>query len=408
MAEAKAGPLAFLTDNVISTTLADSYAAFSERRKALNLTNPGTVDNIAREIQKDVLCTNFMFQGLRADFLKIFSPAPLFRIQHGFQMGPNVPSPYNLMALYGTSRASAISTVSCSIFTMLTVHSQVLLQAGISSDGNAQCFANYRWAPKFTTKSQVQISDGQALVQLDNEYTGDDFSASVKAMNPSILDGSLTGIFIGSYLQTITPRVSLGAEGVWQRPALNARPETAISYFGRYKGDDWIASTQYLAQGVLNVSYWKQLTAQVEAGVDTQLQFAPGLGGNGGMFGNIRREGTTTIGAKYDFRASSFRAQVDSAGKIGCYLEKRVAPVVTMTFAGEIDQVKVQYCHAEFVTKLVVEPYADLNFTDSKHQRSDWPYRSRQCPKSSWKHLTRLRLRTLFLRHSDATRGTVR
>lgn len=161
-------------------------------------------------------------------------------------------------------------------------------------------------------------------------------------MNPSILDGSLTGIFIGSYLQTITPRVSLGAEGVWQRQALNARPETAISYCGRYKGDDWIASAQYLAQGVLNVSYWKQLTAQVEAGVDTQLQFAPGLGGNGGMLSSLRREGTTTIGAKYDFRASTFRAQVDSTGKIGCYLEKRVAPVVTMTFAGEIDQVKVR------------------------------------------------------------------
>jgi mitochondrial import receptor subunit TOM40 len=103
MAEAKAGSLSFLTDNAITATLADSYAAFSERRKALKLANPGTVDNIAREIQKDVLCSNFMFQGLRADFQKVFSLAPLFRIQHGFQMGPNVPSPYNLMALYGTS-----------------------------------------------------------------------------------------------------------------------------------------------------------------------------------------------------------------------------------------------------------------------------------------------------------------
>jgi mitochondrial import receptor subunit TOM40 len=103
MADEKAGSPSFLTDNAIAATLADSYGSFSERRKALDLTNPGTVDNIAREIQKDVLCTNFMFQGLRADFQKVFSLAPLFRIQHGFQMGPNVPSPYNLMALYGTT-----------------------------------------------------------------------------------------------------------------------------------------------------------------------------------------------------------------------------------------------------------------------------------------------------------------
>lgn len=104
MGEVNARPLSFLTDNAITAVLSDSYAVFSERRKALNLTNPGTVDNIAREIQKDVLCTNFLFQGLRADFQKVFSLAPLFRIQHNFQMGPNVQSPYNLMGLYGTPR----------------------------------------------------------------------------------------------------------------------------------------------------------------------------------------------------------------------------------------------------------------------------------------------------------------
>lgn len=102
MDQVRAGPPSFLTDNAITATLADSYASFSQRRKALNLTNPGTVDNIASEIQKDVLCTNFMFQGLRADFQKVFSLNPVFRIQHGFQMGPNIPSPYNLTALYGT------------------------------------------------------------------------------------------------------------------------------------------------------------------------------------------------------------------------------------------------------------------------------------------------------------------
>jgi hypothetical protein len=58
------------------------------------------------------------------------------------------------------------------------------------------------------------------------------------------------------------------------------------------------------------------------------------------MFGGIRRDGTTTVGVKYDFRMATYRAQVDSAGKIGVVLEKRVAPPVTLTFAGEIDQVK--------------------------------------------------------------------
>lgn len=178
------------------------------------------------------------------------------------------------------------------------------------------------------------------MVQFDNEYTGEDFSASVKAISPSILEGGLTGIVIGSYLQSLTPRLALGLEGVWQRAALNSRPETAVSYCARYKGTDWIASAQYLAQGSLGASYWRRLTDKVEAGVDCQLQFAPGMGG-AGMFGGMRREGTTTVGVKYNFTTSVYRAQVDSAGKFGVVLEKRVAPPVTLTFAAEIDQWKV-------------------------------------------------------------------
>ena len=218
-------------------------------------------------------------------------------------------------------------------------------------------------------------------------------------MNPSILDGSLTGIFIGSYLQSITPRISLGAEGVWQRPALNARPETALSYCGRYKGDDWIGSLQFLAQGVLNVSYWRQLTEKVEVGVDTQLQFAPGLGGGGGMMGGMSREGSTTVGAKYDFRASTFRAQVDSAGKVGCYLEKRVAPVVTMTFAGEIDQAKVCQFHHQFFDIPIRE--STLTHSSSKPLKSVSLFLLRQHLKNSWRSLRRMMDRMWSLRRSD-------
>lgn len=217
------------------------------------------------------------------------------------------------------------------------------MQAAFSNDKSVTAWGNYRWTPQLCTKTQTQIApgQGQTMVQFDNEYIGSDFSASLKAISPSILEGGLTGIFIGSYLQSVTPSLALGFEGVYQRSGLNARPETAMSYCGRYKGTNWVASAQYLAQGSMGLSYWKKLTDKVEAGVDCQLQFAPGLAGNAGMFSGIRRDGTTTVGVKYDFRMATYRAQVDSAGKIGVVLEKRVAPPVTLTFAGEIDQVKV-------------------------------------------------------------------
>ena len=216
------------------------------------------------------------------------------------------------------------------------------MQGNVDNEGQLSTRFNYRWTPSFVTKTQIQIAPGpsQAMVQLDNEYTGNDFTASLKTLNPSIIDGGLTGIFIGSYLQSVTPSLALGLEAIWQRAALNQGPETAVSYCAKYKGSDWIASAQIQAQGAINTSYWRRLTDKVEAGVDLNLQFS-GLSGAGMMGQSSRKEGVTTVGAKYDFRMSTFRAQVDSTGKLSCLLEKIVAPPVRLTFAADMDHFKV-------------------------------------------------------------------
>ena len=196
------------------------------------------------------------------------------------------------------------------------------------------------------SKTSVQLAPGpgQAMMTLENDYNGADFSASIKAMNPSILDGGLTGIFVGSYLQSITPQLSLGLEGVWQRAAVSHGPDMLVSYAARYKTKEWIASAQLLAQGGVQASYWRRLAERVEAGVDVNLQFVgmSGMAGGGGMMGGgMKNDGVATFGAKYDFRASSYRAQVDSQGKVACLLEKRVAPAVNVSFSGEVDHPKV-------------------------------------------------------------------
>ncbi|KAA6408732.1 MAG: mitochondrial import receptor subunit TOM40 [Lasallia pustulata] len=326
MADEKISTIGFMNENAIVSALRDRYLWFAERREALGLSNPGTFDNIAREVQKDVFLQNYMFTGLRADLTKAISVAPLFQFSHAFSMGSQGLPPYTFAAFYGTPK--------------------VFLQGSIDNEGQLTARANYRWTNSFVTKTNTQIAPGpgQATLQVDNDYTGKDFTASIKSMNPSFLEGGLTGIFIASYLQSLTPGLAVGLEAVWHRPGLSAGPETAVSYSAKYKGNDWIASAQLQAQGAISTSYWRRLTEKVEAGVDLNLQFSPGVGGRGGglMGSGMRKEGTTTVGAKYDFRASTFRAQVDSSGRLSCLLEKRVAPPVMLTFAGEIDQFKQQ------------------------------------------------------------------
>lgn len=100
----KESPLGFFANNALTSALADTYTSFSERRAALGLTNPGTVDNIGREVQRDVLLTNYAFSGLRADLTKAFSYAPLFQVSHAFSMGSQGLPPYTFAALFGTSK----------------------------------------------------------------------------------------------------------------------------------------------------------------------------------------------------------------------------------------------------------------------------------------------------------------
>ncbi|MCJ1312785.1 translocase of outer mitochondrial membrane [Agyrium rufum] len=311
-------------DNSFMAGISDFYSAFAERRRALNLPYPGTVDNVAREVQKDVFLTNSMFTGLRADITKMLSMSPIFQVSHAFAMGSQALPPYTFAVLYGTPR--------------------IFLQGNIDNDLQLSARSNLRWTDSLVTKTNTQIAGpGQAMIQVDNEYTGDDFSASLKTLNPSMLEGGLTGTFIGSYMQSVTPRLALGLETLWQRTALSQGPDTAVSYAARYKGNDWIASAALQAQGAIVTSYWRRLTDKVEAGADLNLQFAPGLGGAGGLMGpGSRKEGVANLGVKYDFRASTFRAQLDSTGRISCLLDKRVAPMIQLSVAAELDHSKQQ------------------------------------------------------------------
>ena len=190
------------------------------------------------------------------------------------------------------------------------------------------------------SRAQIALMKGGSsdMVQLEHEYTGDDFTANLKILNPSYLEGGLTGIIVGSYLQSVTPKLALGLESVWQRASMVEGPQTAVSYMARYKAEDWIAAAQLQAsQGVLNASYWRKLSEKVQAGVDMNLS----LVSNPSVMGMLQKEGVTTLGARYQFRMSSFRAQVDSRGKLAILLEKHVAPMVMMTFAVDVDQVNV-------------------------------------------------------------------
>ncbi|KAG5362608.1 Mitochondrial import receptor subunit TOM40 [Yarrowia sp. B02] len=305
------------TNNALWAYLTETYNNIAAKRSGLNLVNPGTLENLNKEVSKDVFLTNYFFTGLRAEISKTFSMNPAFQVSHSFSLGSKVLPPYAFAAFFANDN--------------------FFMQGNIDNDYSVAARMQYSWSKECVSKVNAQLQNGQpAMIQLEQDLQGADFSINFKSLNPSVLSGHVSGVYIGSLLQSLTPKLAVGLEAMYS--AQDARiGEAAVSYFGRYVSGDWVASAQLQQMGMVQASFWRKITDKVEAGVEANLALLGKI--NPMMGGTTGPEGTTTIGAKYEFRQSVYRGQIDSTGKVSCLLERRVLPVVSLLFAGEIDHV---------------------------------------------------------------------
>ena len=92
-------------NNILLNVFRNTYKSFTSRRDTLGLSNPGPMDKIKKELDTDVLCSKFMFTGLKADIARPLSISPIFQYTHSFALGPQMP-PYGFSALLGTTSVS--------------------------------------------------------------------------------------------------------------------------------------------------------------------------------------------------------------------------------------------------------------------------------------------------------------
>lgn len=303
----------------------DVYTTISEHRKSLDLTNPGTIENINKEVSRDVFLNQYFFTGLRADLNKAFSMSPVFQTSHTLSVGSNVLPPYAFSALYFGEKC--------------------FLQGNVDNDLSFSGRVNYGWNNNNISKLTIQLANGQpAMVQLEQDYQANDFSANFKTLNPSFLNDGFSGLAVASLLQSLTKKLSVGVEASYTKQAGSMPAESAMSYYTRYNNGNWIFSGQLLAQGAFIASFWKKVTDKVEAGIESQVSAGMKPVSDSLMGAPIGFEpvieGQTTLGAKYEYRQSVFRGQIDSTGKVGVFMEKRVLPTVSILFSGEIDHPK--------------------------------------------------------------------
>ncbi|KAI9146380.1 eukaryotic porin/Tom40 [Paraphysoderma sedebokerense] len=202
----------------------------------------------------------------------------------------------------------------------------------------------------FLTKVQTQLGNqpGQSMLQVEADYSGTDYTANIKAVNPSPFDN--TGIFVASYLQSVTPSLAVGIEGLYQRPMEDVE-ETGLSFVAKYtfakhelKTLQPLNPTDPIPQpptanpvltatlqsfGALQLTYFHPVSSKVELASELQVLAAPG-----------RREAVASVGAKFDFRTATVRNMLDTTGKISTVLEQKMAPGFSFLISGEIDHLK--------------------------------------------------------------------
>lgn len=333
----------FWSSNPISSYIIDTYRQIHSHRQSLSLTNPGSVEDLNKEVSRDVFLNQYFFTGLRADLNKAFSLNPAFQTSHTFSIGSNNLPSYAFSALFAND--------------------DLFVQGNVDSDYSLSGRLNYGWNKGSISKMNLQIANGQpTMCQLEQDFKGSDFSLNLKTLNPTFSPFSseiFSGVAVGSLLQNITPQFALGLEVLYSRAQKGTPADAGVSYLTRYVSakKDWIFSGQLQANGALVASFWRKVSPNVEAAIETTLQAGmipitdPVVGTPIGVQPTI--EGLTTVGAKYEYRQSVYRGTVDSNGKVACFLERKVLPTLSILFCGEIDQFKQESklgCGLQFET----------------------------------------------------------
>lgn len=167
------------------------------------------------------------------------------------------------------------------------------------------------------------------MFQAESEYLGCDYTANMKAINFNPVN--MTGILSAGYLQSITPRLLLGVEGVLQRP-LPEVEEAGMTLIAKYspKGPTNSVFTLNLQNLVgLQASYFHRVSESVELATDWQAVLA-----------GPQRESVASISCKMEHRQASVRVQADTLGKVGLFLEERLFGRVALLISGEVDHMK--------------------------------------------------------------------
>eukprot|EP00730_Choanoeca_flexa_P005589 TRINITY_DN11980_c0_g5_i2.p1 TRINITY_DN11980_c0_g5~~TRINITY_DN11980_c0_g5_i2.p1 ORF type:complete len:307 (+),score=52.82 TRINITY_DN11980_c0_g5_i2:188-1108(+) len=271
----------------------------------------GLYDMLHTEV-RGIMAASYVFEGARFSFSKPVGQH--MQLQHQVLLGKE-PSYHFSPTYVGTLRQVSPQ------------ETFPIVMADIDHKGSLMTQVIHEFSKSLRLRTQIQ-TEGQEFkgVQVETDYSGSDYSTSLKAVNVDFLRG--TGIFIGSYLQKVTQGLSMGAECMYQ---YGPGGEQAIPTFaGRYRGKDFTATSTLSPMGMLEASYHHQYTDTIQFGTNMDINLAQG-------------SCNANVGFQSNFKSSTVRGQVSAQGVVSSYYEKQLAPAVNFMLSMVVDHVKNEH-----------------------------------------------------------------
>ncbi|KAL7047478.1 hypothetical protein ACKWTF_002930 [Chironomus riparius] len=231
-----------------------------------------------------------------------------FQVSHTINLCSASPSGYRFGATYvGTKQFSPSEAFP-------------VILGDIDPSGNLNANIIHQFSPNIRCKFASQIQQSKmTAAQLTTDYRGQDFTASMTVGNPNLINNS--GVFVTHYLQSVTNKLSLGAELAYQYgPAVPGGEIAIVSAAGRY-GDENSVWSGTLGMTGIHLCYYQKASEQLQIGVELETSFR-------------MQESTATIGYQVDLPKADlvFRGMADTNWNIAAVLEKKLQPL-PFTFA---------------------------------------------------------------------------
>jgi len=267
------------------------------------LPNPGKFEEIQKE-PRSIFLANEIFDGAKFEINKAVGQSEKhgFSTIHSFTLGAKEEGPaYNFGTTYATD--------------------QIFLNSRMGTDQKLTSRYHHQFTPNLGLKFMAQVSPSDqepAGWTSDIDYKGGDYYASAKVGLPLVL-----GL---SYMQSITPKLSFGFEGLYQ----NNYSYSTVFFGARYEGKDFIAAATTTNDLDLDLTYTKNVNEKVA--LCTEL-----------IYSNMKKGTSAAVGFDYKLAQANYRGTIESNGRVLAMLEEKLNPNIRFILCAELNHVKNDY-----------------------------------------------------------------